>query len=270
MVAGAGIQILRRARIRTEVGLLAEEAGRLIEPFATQITSGRPLVVSKVGMSLDGRIATASRRDRRITGPAAGDFTQGLRHQLDAVLVGIGTVLADDPQLTYRGNRRRARPLLRVVLDSHLRTPPAARVLRGAPEVPTLVFCSPDAAPARRRALEKRGAEIIAISRLQAGLSLSRALDELGSRKILGVLVEGGSEVHWSFVSSRRVDKFYFLIAPVILGGRKALPGVGGRGYNRIARAPRFEITRCFRSGVDLIVEAYPSYSRSIVSPWRS
>jgi len=269
-VNGRGIRCLRAAGVEVETGLMEDSAVRLIESFACYLTSGRPLVVSKAAMSLDGRIGTATRKDRKISCDAAQEFGQLLRLRSDAILVGSGTVLADNPKLTYRGRLPKARPLIRVVLDGRLRTPPAARVFEGAPELPVIIFCAEDADRRRRGRLEKRGAEVLPVPRREGGLSLQHVLDELGRRSILGVLVEGGSTVHWSFFAQRLVDKLYLLIAPMILGGRRSVPCVGGRGYARISRAPRLEMTGVFRLGSDLILEAYPGYSRSIVSPWRS
>lgn len=268
-VSGKGIDQLRSAGVQVDVGLLSDEAARLIEPFACHVTSGRPLVVSKVGMSLDGRIATAHRADGWITSEQGREFGQKLRHELDAILVGSGTVTADDPELTYRGSRQKGRPLCRVVLDGRLRTPPTARVLQNTSQHPVLIFCSQGAASARRRGLEARGAEVIPVPGTGAGLDLHRVLQELGRRRMLGLLVEGGSAVHWSFLSERLVDKFYFIIAPLVLGGNKSVPSVGGEGYDNLADAPRFRIARTFEAGSDLVLEAYPSYSRSIISPWR-
>ncbi|MFH1574448.1 MAG: dihydrofolate reductase family protein, partial [Acidobacteriota bacterium] len=230
----------------------------------------RPLVALKAGMSLDGRIGTGTGLDRGITGAVSAEFGQRLRLEMDAILVGVNTILADNPRLTYRGASPRRRPLCRVILDSRLRTPPTARVLQGAPDVPLLVFCAAEARAARRLRLEGQGAEVVAVPRRGTGLSLRRVLAELGKRSLLGVLVEGGGEVHWRFVRERLADKFYFLIAPIILGGRKSIPCVGGTGYARIARAPRWAVTGNRKLGEDLLVEAYPRVSRSILSPWRS
>jgi diaminohydroxyphosphoribosylaminopyrimidine deaminase/5-amino-6-(5-phosphoribosylamino)uracil reductase len=267
-VSGQGVERLRAAGIQVDVGLMMEEAGKIIEPFACRITTGIPLVVSKVGMSLDGKIGTAAGIDRWITSPETRGFGQRLRLGADAVLVGVGTVLSDDPELTYRGRAPRARPLVRVILDSRLRMPATARLFHSTPVAPVLIFCSNEAAQTRRGELERQGAEILAIPSSADELDLSAVLQELGKRGILGLLVEGGSQVHWSFLSGRLVDKFYFLIAPLVLGGKNAVPSVGGRGYDIIADSPRFRIRRSFYSGPDIVLETYPSYSKSIISPW--
>jgi diaminohydroxyphosphoribosylaminopyrimidine deaminase/5-amino-6-(5-phosphoribosylamino)uracil reductase len=268
LVAGKGISALQSAGIEVEVGVLQLDAGRLIEPFACHITTGMPLVVSKVGMSLDGRIATAGNRSDRITSEESREFSQRLRLQLDALLVGVGTVVVDDPQLSYRGKLPKARPLIVAVLDSHLRTPPTARIFLEQQEGRILIYCRTDAPIRRRQELEARGAGIIPVAHGPQGLDLNQVLRDLAGRDILSVLVEGGSKVHWSFVSANLVDKFYFFVAPVILGGNCAVPAVGGEGYASVEAAPAFKISREFRAGSDLILETYPSSSRSILSPW--
>ncbi len=268
VVCGKGIDQLRAAGIEVELGLLQAEVARVIEPFARHATTGLPLVVGKAGMSLDGKIAPSRARRGRITSQEGLDFGQQLRLHLDAILVGIGTVLADNPELTYRGARAKARPLKAVLLDSLLRTPPGARVLHASPDPRVLIYCCAEAPEDRRRALEAEGAEIVAVPRSPVGLELGTVLQDLGKRGILGVLVEGGSEVHWSFLSSGLVDKFYFIISPLVLGGKDAVPAVGGRGYESIADARRFRITRVVHAGPDIILEAFPSDSKSILSPW--
>jgi diaminohydroxyphosphoribosylaminopyrimidine deaminase / 5-amino-6-(5-phosphoribosylamino)uracil reductase len=267
-VSGRGIGMLRSAGIAVDEGLFSEEAGRLIESFACSITTGLPLVVAKAGMSLDGKIGTGRREGRWITSTEGREFGQSLRLSLDAILAGVGTVLADDPELTYRGAARKSRPLLRIILDSDLRTPPSARLFLAIDSSPVLIFCRRGAPRKRRLDLEKQGAEIISIPRDGHGLDLQIILQELGKRRVLGLLVEGGSQTHWSFLSSQLIDKFYFIVAPLVLGGSQAIPCVGGEGYKSADEAPKFQIRRRFLAGPDTVIEAYPSYSRSIISPW--
>jgi diaminohydroxyphosphoribosylaminopyrimidine deaminase / 5-amino-6-(5-phosphoribosylamino)uracil reductase len=267
-VSGAGIAALRAAGLDVDVGIGHEAAGRLIEPFACHVTTGLPLVVGKAGMSLDGRIAVSGNPGGWITSEEARDCGQKLRLQLDAILVGIGTILADDPRLTYRGTLPKARPLTAVVLDSALRTPTGARLFDAVPAREILIFSREDASSAARRPLEDRGAEIIPTAHGPHGLDLGSILRELGTRKKLGVLVEGGSEVHGSFFSADLFDKFYFMVAPIVIGGKKSVPAVGGAGFPSASAAPHLRILRSFHAGPDLILEAYPSHSRSILSPW--
>lgn len=271
VVAGRGIEKLRAAGIRVDVGLMADEAGKIIEPFACHVTTGIPLVMAKVGMSLDGKIGTGLPEGRHISSPEGKEFGQQLRFRCDAMVVGVDTILADDPELTYRGNLPKSRPLTRVILDSGLRTPPGARVFASASEAPVLIFCRPEAAAhPRGRELENAGAEIVAVPCIQDRPDAQSVLKELGKRAVLGVLIEGGSRVHWSFLSAKLLDVFYFVIAPVVLGGSAAVPAVGGEGYGAIADAPQFKIRRVFPAGPDTVLEAYPCYSRSIISPWRA
>ena len=268
-VLGRGLERLRRAGIEVSVGVEREAALRLNEPFACHATTGRPLVVSKIAMSLDGRIATAAGASRWITSDEGRRFGQRLRLELDAILVGVGTVIADDPELRYRGARRKTRPLVRVVVDSRLRTPVGARLFDSASASPVLIACGDDAPVQRRRRLEARGAEVLPLPRSAAGVDLRALLQELGRRRILGVLVEGGSAIHGSFVGEKLVDKLYFIVAHIVLGGARAFPAIGGDGFATIAEAPRLEIVREMRAGPDRILEAYPPFSRSSVAPAR-
>lgn len=269
-VSGRGIGSLRSAGVRADVGILAKEAGELIESFACHVTTGLPLVVSKIGMSLDGKIGTGRREGRQITSPESAEFTQRLRLAADALLVGAGTVLADDPLLTYRGKNPKSKPLTRVILDPSLDTPPTARLFRSVPASPLILFCARGAARDRRVKLEDLGAEIIPV-RCRAGeIGIEAVLKELGKRNVLGLLVEGGSRIHWSFLSGKFVDKFYFIVAPLVLGGKNAIPSVGGKGYKSAADSPKFKLRGFFNIGPDLVLETYPVYSRSILSPWRA
>ena len=267
-VAGRGIEKLRKAGLIVDVGILADDAGKIIEAFACHVTTGLPLVVAKAGMSLDGKIGTGFPEGRHITSPESLAFGQSQRLKMDAVLVGVETVLADDPELTYRGHAPKGRPLTRVVLDSALRIPPSARLFEDS-KTPVLLFCSESVPDARKTALESAGAEIVTVREHGGELDLLKVLRELGKRNVLGVLVEGGSRVHGSFLVRNLVDVFYFIIAPMVFGGMSAIPVVGGRGYESTAAAPKFRIRRHYQAGIDIILEAYPATSRSIASPWQ-
>ncbi len=267
-VSGEGIGRLRSAGVQVDVGLMSEEAGTIIESYACHRISGKPLVASKVGMSLDGKIGTGLQEGRWITSPEGREFGQNLRHAADAVLVGVGTILFDDPELTYRGKAPKSRSLLRVVLDSKLRTPSSARLLQRCPEDPVLIFCSRQASQSRLKMLENQGAQIFRVAGSENGLDLHAVLKELGRRNVLGLLVEGGRRIHWSLLSMELVDKFFFIIAPIVLGGEGSVPSVGGKGYAATADAPRFRIRKSVSIGPDMVLETYPSYSRSIISPW--
>jgi len=159
---------------------------------------------------------------------------------------------------------------MKVILDAQLRTPRTARVFQTSPHTPVLIFCQERASAAHRAELERQGAEVVSVPGSGEELDLRVVLEELGKREVLGVLVEGGSKTHWSFLSNRLVDKFYFIIAPMVLGGENSISSVGGKGYTAVEESPKFKISRCFSVGPDIVLETYPSYSRSIVSPWLS
>jgi diaminohydroxyphosphoribosylaminopyrimidine deaminase / 5-amino-6-(5-phosphoribosylamino)uracil reductase len=269
LVSGKGISLMREAGIQVDVGLFSGQALRLIESFACHIVHRRPLVVSKVGMTLDGRIGLRGTRKAWINSEGGRAFGQGLRLELDAILAGSGTILADNPILTYRGRKQKEKPLLRVILDARLRTPPTAAVFTAPAGGPVLIFASRDAPAGCRTELEARGAEVCIVDGGEGrGVNLGQVLEELGTRGIMGVLVEGGGDIHWSFLKERLVDKFYFVIAPMVLGGTTAVPAVGGAGYPGVEDAARFRIRTCIRCGDDMAIEAYPANSRSILSPW--
>jgi diaminohydroxyphosphoribosylaminopyrimidine deaminase/5-amino-6-(5-phosphoribosylamino)uracil reductase len=220
-------------------------------------------------MSLDGKIGSATNPGCSISSPEGKEFGQNLRVRADALLVGAGTILADDPLLTYRGKAPKAGPLVRVILDEALQTPPSARIFES--KTPLLIFTSLRSSQSRRKALEQRGAEVIAVpSSGSEELDLSAVLKELGDRNMLCILVEGGSLVHWSFIANNLVDLFYFIVSPFVLGGKDAVPAVGGRGFASAEDALQFKIRNTFSVGPDLVLEAYPACSRSIISPWLS
>jgi diaminohydroxyphosphoribosylaminopyrimidine deaminase/5-amino-6-(5-phosphoribosylamino)uracil reductase len=230
-VDGRGTARLRRAGIRVDVGCLEAQCQAAIRAYAVWISERRPLVTLKAAVTLDGCIADRVRRRRRapvwITGEAARREAHVLRGAHDAVLVGAGTVQADDPRLTVRlPGRRRAGAPLRVVLDGRLRTPVHARLVDGGP--PTLIVTAAGAPPARVRALEARGAEVLALPARGERVALRRVLAALAARGVQSVLVEGGAEVLGAFVDARLCDRVALFVAPRLLGG--GVPMAAGRG----------------------------------------
>jgi diaminohydroxyphosphoribosylaminopyrimidine deaminase/5-amino-6-(5-phosphoribosylamino)uracil reductase len=239
-VRGRGFRALRAAGVRVRVGALAREAGILNQPFVRRIGAGRPLVTLKAGMSLDGRIATRTGESRWVTSPQARAAARELRRRHDAVLVGVNTVLRDDPRLTVRASRGASGGPVRVVLDARLRTPPRSRLLRdGGPQVIIVTLRS---APAgRRRRLQVAGALVLDVPGRNGQVSVPRAVRELGRRGISSVLVEGGSEVLGAMLDARLADRLVLFVAGRVLGGRAALPVFGGRGAGRLRDAARLE-----------------------------
>ncbi|MDR5708737.1 MAG: bifunctional diaminohydroxyphosphoribosylaminopyrimidine deaminase/5-amino-6-(5-phosphoribosylamino)uracil reductase RibD [Armatimonadota bacterium] len=252
-VRGRGIARLRAAGLEVEVGVLEEEARRLNAPYLKHRTTGLPLVTVKWAMSLDGRIATRTGSSRWITGPQAREEAHRLRDVHDAVLVGIGTVLRDDPALTCRipGGR----DPLRVVADSHLRTPSDARMLREGSS-PVVVAATPRARPEEAERLRRCGAEVWVCAAEDGRVSLRDLLRRLGERGVLSVLVEGGSTLHAAVLEAGLADRIVAFIAPVLMGGREAPGPVGGAGIAEITQALRLRNLTVRPVGTDLCVEA--------------
>jgi diaminohydroxyphosphoribosylaminopyrimidine deaminase/5-amino-6-(5-phosphoribosylamino)uracil reductase len=232
-VHGAGLRRLAEAGIEVE---LAEnfraEAERLNEPFFHFMRTGRPLVTLKAALTLDGRITTGACGERWITSEQARAHVQQLRHLSDAILTGIGTVLADDCLLTDRTGLERSRPLLRIVLDSQLRIPPESRLIRSA-RSDVLVVTTSAASLERRRRLEACGVEVLTLDGPGGRTDLPGLVDRLAERKYLSLLIEAGSRVNWSALESGVADKVFFYYAPKILGGLESLPVAGGSGRRR-------------------------------------
>jgi diaminohydroxyphosphoribosylaminopyrimidine deaminase/5-amino-6-(5-phosphoribosylamino)uracil reductase len=273
LVDGRGIALLRRRGVRVDVGCLEAEARELNAGFIKRITTGLPLVTLKAALTLDGRIATSTGESQWITGADARRYTHRLRAESDAIAVGLGTVLTDDPRLTVRGlpatggsrARRgtqkvapeRSAPLLgpdRIVFDTMLRTPTTARLLRERGSRVILV-CADDAPRARRERLERAGALVLAVPRARkgAGVSLRHALRALGRAGINAILLEGGSRLATSFLADRLVDRVALFYAPVMLGGTRPL--TQDLGIERLARALRLRDMRWRQIGDDILVE---------------
>jgi len=257
-VSGRGIQVLRQAGIAVETGVLEAEARRLNEAFFKHITSGHPFVTLKAAMSLDGKIATSSGESKWITGPESRSLVQRLRLENDAVLVGIGTVLADDPLLTVRLPGEDRKPL-RVVADSSLRIPLESRLVQTARDHPTVVAGVEERCPAaRREMLIGRGVEVWELPEAHGMVDIRALLHALGSRDVVGLLLEGGSTLNASFLEAGAVDKYVFFVAPMIIGGSTAPGPFGGAGTAVLAGAPRLTALECRRAGADLVITGYP------------
>lgn len=244
LVAGRGVRRLRAAGLRVEVGLLESEARRLNEAWLHWLELGRPLVLLKLAETLDGKIATRSGDSRWVSGPEARALVHRMRDRFDAVLVGAGTIRADDPRLTTRGIQggRGGRDPVRVILDRNLTTPPGARAL------PAIILTGRAADRRREAALERAGATVVRTRSLKDGL---RALGRAG---ICSLLVEGGGETAGALLEAGCVDRVVMFIAPRIAGGREAVPAVGGRGVNRMADAIALERVRLRRVGQDVMI----------------
>jgi diaminohydroxyphosphoribosylaminopyrimidine deaminase/5-amino-6-(5-phosphoribosylamino)uracil reductase len=232
-VAGAGFRQLREAGIEVEMASeFAAEAEKLNEPFLHFMRTGRPLVTLKAAITLDGKISAPDDNRGWITSTRARAHVQQLRHDHDAILTGVGTVLADDPNLTDRTGLPRCRPLLRMVLDSQLRIPLDSRMVLGA-QGDLVVVTTSASSSERRRIVAARGIEVLVFD----GPDLRAAIDWLGRKQYLSLMVEAGSKVNWTALETGSVDRIFFYYGPKILGGLEALPLAGGIGRRRRADA---------------------------------
>jgi diaminohydroxyphosphoribosylaminopyrimidine deaminase / 5-amino-6-(5-phosphoribosylamino)uracil reductase len=253
-VSGRGFAHLRQAGIEVSSGLLADEAAHLNEAYIHFMRTGQPFVHLKLAVSLDGKIATRTGDSRWIAGAEARARAHELRHQYDAIMIGSGTVVADDPLLTDRSGKARRRPLVRVVLDDRLRTPLDSQLSRTANDAPVLMFTSGSADAATK--LKQLNVEIV---RSEHGArDLSAVLAELGRREIQSVLVEGGGALAGAFFDAGLVNKITFFIAPMIIGGQHAPSAVMGAGAERIAGAFQLERVSVQQRGRDLEITGYP------------
>jgi diaminohydroxyphosphoribosylaminopyrimidine deaminase / 5-amino-6-(5-phosphoribosylamino)uracil reductase len=246
-VAGRGVAMLRQAGIEVIEGVLQAEGDEIVEGFVRRVTQGRPMVTLKLASTLDGRIATVSGESKWITGPHARRRVQMLRATHDAVMVGIGTALADDPDLNCRLEGARARPLVRVVADSDLRLPLGSRLATTAQTAPVWLVAPPDADAQRRAALTAQGVEIVEAARHDP----TSLLTTLGARGLTRVLVEGGGALAASLLAADLVDRIVWFHAPAVLGA-DALPAVAPMTVAQLADMQRFERVALDAIGPDI------------------
>jgi diaminohydroxyphosphoribosylaminopyrimidine deaminase/5-amino-6-(5-phosphoribosylamino)uracil reductase len=269
-VSGRGFAQLRQAGIQVDSGLLEEEAHSLNDAFAKFIRYRLPLVTLKAAMTLDGKIAPPPDDVPAAALPNAGGPTGGwitseearahvqqLRHQHDAILVGVGTIIADNPLLTDRSGLPRRRQLLRVIVDSHLRLPLDSRVAQTA-EDDVLVFCS-FAEERKRQQLLEHGIQVeqVASAGSDGRPDLNAICRCLADREITSVMIEGGAMVNWTALASRAADKVFFYYSPRILAGTGSVPFAAGPGFRKMKEAAHLKSFRLHRFGEDFAVEGY-------------
>lgn len=253
LVRGRGFRRLRAAGIEVRSGVMREAIAALTEPFTVWVTSGRPFVTLKLASTLDGKVAAPDGTSQWITGAEARREIHTLRARVDGVLVGAGTVAADDPQLIARDVAVVRQPA-RVILDSSGRTPPTRRVFDDT--APTIVLTTGDAPVTARTSWERAGARVEVLPRGEGGVLLTAALGTLGRLGMCHVLVEGGPGVAASFVHDRLVDRLLVYMAPKLIGGDA--PGFLASGVKTLADAWDLRIERTVRVGADLCVSARP------------
>jgi len=258
-VKGKGAAALRRAGLSVTVGVARIEAEALNKSYCHWMKTGRPYVTLKAGMTLDGQLATASGDSRWVTGALSRREVHQLRGRVDAVLVGVGTVMADDPALTARTGTRLAkldsRQPLRIVVDSRLRTPLTSQILTQQDKAKTMIAATAAAPTARRVALHKRGIGVLILPAVHGQVSLPALLEELGRRGITSLLVEGGGEVNAAMLKGKLVDHLRLYVAPLLLGGHNAKGMIGGVSPAKMAGAIRVRHMVTRSVGDDWVIE---------------
>lgn len=254
LVSGSGFETLRTHGIEVVTGILKEAAARQNEKFICWHKNGRPFIHLKSAVTLDGKTATPAGESQWITSDEAREDGQRLRHEYDAILVGSGTALADDPSLTDRTGKERNRPLVRIVLDSSLRIDPGSVLVRTSHETPLLIYSGPEAR-GREGRLKGTGAEVVV---LDGGPGdLGAVLADLHSRQITSVLVEGGATVAGSFLAQRLVDKVTYYVAPKLVGGASSPTSIGGEGFAKLTEALGLKDVSISFCGPDIRIDAY-------------
>ena len=259
-VSGGGATALRAAGVDVEYRADPETA-LLYEAFAKHVTTGLPFVVAKFAMSLDGKIATRTGDSQWITGPDARSRVQQMRKELDGIMVGIGTALADDPQLTARDDDGATLPInlqpIRVVVDSDARTPPTARMLRQPGR--TLIATAGEPNSPRAAALQDAGAEVLSFPGTDGRVNLSGLLEHLGQQGMVSVMVEGGGGVLGALLDARLIDKFAVFLGPMLIGGAAARSPIEGNGATTMADVLRLDRVNAESIGPDWLVTGYPA-----------
>ena len=255
LVAGRGIHLLTAAGIEVTTGVCEDEARRQNEIFLKWVTTKRPFVTLKTAMTLDGKIASHTGASQWITGAAARARVHAYRNEYDAILVGIGTVLADDPSLTTRLEHGTGKNPLRIVLDSEARTPLDAKLVADG-AAPTIIVVSERADHRRVNLLRACGAEVVTLGAQR--VDIAALLDYLGARDITSLFVEGGAAVNWSLLAGGSVDKVHAFIAPMLMGGETAKTPIGGTGFDSPQTALRLRDVTVEQLGADILVTGYP------------
>jgi diaminohydroxyphosphoribosylaminopyrimidine deaminase/5-amino-6-(5-phosphoribosylamino)uracil reductase len=255
MVSGRGVERLKQAGIKVHFGLLAADCRRLIAPFAKHVSTGLPFVILKAAITLDGRMATVTGESRWITGAASRDHVHQVRDRVDAIMVGIGTVLRDDPRLTTRLPEGGGQDPLRVVVDSRLQVSEDAAVLNDGSRDRTLIATTEAAPTAKIDRLRNRGVRILTVGETAGQVDLRELLAELGREDIQSILLEGGSRLNHAVMTAGLVDRVMVYIAPKLLGGSDGVGMFSGAGPQFLHEAMTLTEVRVNRFGQDILVE---------------
>jgi diaminohydroxyphosphoribosylaminopyrimidine deaminase/5-amino-6-(5-phosphoribosylamino)uracil reductase len=256
-VTGGGLAFLKSQGLDVSAGVCKDECRRLNEIFIKYVTRSLPFVILKCAATLDGRIATRTGDSKWITNPLSRQFVHELRHAVDAIMVGIGTVIKDNPRLTTRLEARKGSDPLRIVLDAHLSIPPDARLLNLTSDSDTLIVTGSTAPAEKRRSLERPGVRFLALNDDGGEIDLAALVRELGNMGVTSLLIEGGSRVNGSALRAGIVDKVYMFYAPKIYGGNDGVPIFAGPGVEIMGECMMLKGISVHRFEDDVMIEGY-------------
>ena len=258
LVNGKGIKKLKSHGIEVEVGIMEKEARELNEAFIKSIRTGTPFVIMKSAMSLDGKIATRSGQSKWLTSEESRRLVQELRAASDGIMVGIGTILKDDPRLNLRIKKRKGNPPAKIIVDSRLKIPLRAEIFFSKPDSEVIIATTASIGnESKLRKLKEMGAEIIQTRSREGRVDLRELMKELYKRGLRSILLEGGSELNASAINDGIVDKVFYFYAPILIGGKNAKEAIGGEGISRLQDAGKIDIKEVKRIGKDLLVIGY-------------
>jgi diaminohydroxyphosphoribosylaminopyrimidine deaminase/5-amino-6-(5-phosphoribosylamino)uracil reductase len=263
LVDGKGLANLKKAGVHVEVGILEKECKRLNEAFCKYIITKEPFIVLKAAATLDGKIATEDGESKWITGEASRRFVHRLRDQVDGIIVGIGTILKDDPMLTAR--IKGGRDPYRIILDSRLRIPEESRVIEISP-AKTIIATTESASQEKIGRLKKKGVRILILDSQNGRVNLKDCLCVLGEMEMMALLVEGGSQVNGSFLDEGLVDKVLLFLSPKLMGDGKAIGIFEGRRKEGLKDAIPLRELKVRRMGKDILIEGYVKTGTDICS----
>ncbi|MEE4352019.1 MAG: bifunctional diaminohydroxyphosphoribosylaminopyrimidine deaminase/5-amino-6-(5-phosphoribosylamino)uracil reductase RibD [Desulfatiglans sp.] len=259
-VRGGGCLFLRENGISITSGVLEEDCRRLNEAFIKYIVTGRPFAILKSALTLDGWMGTKTGDSKWISNEKSRQFVHRLRDRTDALLVGVGTVLADNPSLTTRLSRGRGKDPIRVIVDTHLRTPLEAKVLNHDSPEKTLLAVGADVDPFKLESVLKKGVSIVVCPVKSNRIDLNALMEKLGAMSITSLLVEAGGSINGSMLREKLIDKLYLFKAPKVLGGDDGMPMAGGPGPANMDECLTLKNIRTRRFMDDILIEGYPDY----------
>ena len=261
LVTGGGCEFLEKKGIEVVTGILKDECIRLNEAFIKFVSTDRPFIMAKSAITLDGWTATSTQHSQWITNEKSRGFVHRLRDRVDAVMMGIGTVLADDPSMTTRFKVKEGKDPIRIVVDTNFRTPPDAKVMQNNSAAHTLIATGMDGNHRfQQSGPHPHGVENLVCPTDAGKIDLAALMEKLGQMAITSVLVEGGSMILGAMIRAKLIDKFYVFIAPRILGGGDGVPMAAGFGPKTMEEALKLHNVKVRRFGHDVLISGYPDY----------